>query len=335
METYCTELVSELRRHHDVTAIVLPGRANGSAPSFGALIQFAMSTVWRLLTRPGGFDAIHGGDMAVWPLVVLARLRSPHATTTLSAHGTDVAYAVRPGLRASIYRYYMRLGARMASAARIAANSRATAEVAPTLGFGKARLTVIPLATRITTARPPAPGRNLLFAGRLVRRKGLSWFVDEVLPHLPEDITLDVAGTVWDESERPALTHSRVRSLGRVDPAELPARMAAALAVVIPNIEDQQGHLEGFGLVAVEAAAAGGVVLAAKTGGFLDSVIDGTTGRLLPPQSAPDWIAAIKDVANWDPSHRIDVAVKAQDAARDYFTWERVAQQTADLYRRS
>jgi glycosyltransferase involved in cell wall biosynthesis len=124
-----------------------------------------------------------------------------------------------------------------------------------------------------------------------------------------------------------------VRFLGRVDPADLPKRMAGALAVVIPNISERPGHLEGFGLVAVEAAAAGGVVLAARLGGFLDSVLDGTTGMLLSPQSAPDWIAAINEVAGWDEARRSGFTTKAQSAARTHFTWERVARETAELYR--
>ena len=331
METYCVELVRELEYRHQVTLSALPGRDDGGAPTGLALIGFGLKNAWRLLMHGGGYDVIHGGDMAVWPLVFMARLRSGRAGVALSAHGTDVAYAGRPGFLPKLYRLYMRVGARALRGARVLANSRATAERARTLGF--CSIEVIPLATRVPDASlPNCSGRFILFAGRLVRRKGLSWFVEKVLPHLPEDIVLKVAGTVWDESERAALSAPRVEFLGPVDWNELAGLMTGALCVVIPNVHAGPGHFEGFGLVAVEAAAVGGVVLAAEIDGFLDSVLDGETGELLPAGSAPEWIAAIDRVASWSPNKRTEVVDRRRSAARVHFAWERVARETEAVY---
>lgn len=326
METWSAELVRELR-HHDLTLHALPGRQDGRAPSPSAILDFGLRTAWSLLRGRGGFDVIQGGDMAIWPLVWLAGCRSRKAKLSLAAHGTDVAYAERSGIAARIYERYLRLGARMLDGVRIIANSRATAARARALGFR--HVAVIPLATRSFAPLPPvAPEPFLLFAGRLVRRKGLSWFVAHVLPRLPEPIELRVAGTVWDESERAALDHPRVRYLGHVSQEDLSVLAARALVVIVPNIPAGPGHFEGFGLVAVEAAAAGSVVIASRLDGFTDSVIDGETGLLVSPGDATAWVEAIERVAGWTDAERRRYVARARDLACRHFDWARVARET-------
>ena len=323
METWSAELAAELRQRHALTLHALPGRADGGAPGTMALISFGSRTAISLLTRKGGHAVIQGGDMALWPLVWLARLRNRNATIALAAHGTDVAFANRPGMAGRAYHIYQRLGARLLGTARVIANSQATAALVRTLGYR--HVVTVPLGTRADHPPPPAPGDTLLFPGRLVRRKGLSWFVEEVLPHLPEPLTVAVAGTIWDPGEEAALAAPRVSYLGALDQAALTRQMAAARAVILPNIPQPGGHVEGFGLVAVEAAAAGAVVLAARIDGYLDSVIDGETGFLVTPASAPDWIAAITRICETSAEDRAAFTARAQAAVRDRFTWTRVA----------
>ena len=69
METYCMELVRELERDCDVRLHALPGKPEGGAPGAGSLIAFGLATAWRVLGHGEKFDVVHGGDMAVWPLV--------------------------------------------------------------------------------------------------------------------------------------------------------------------------------------------------------------------------------------------------------------------------
>ena len=330
METYSVELVAELRRLGlDVDLRALPGRPDGGAPGAAAIASFGLRTALALASGRGGWDAVHGGDMAVWPLALLGRLRSPRAALVLSAHGTDVAFAERPGLAARLYRGYLRLGARLRP--QVVANSDATGERARTLGFRD--VAVVPLASRERAPEGSCPpGRYLLFAGRLVRRKGLAWFVAEVLPGLAPDIRLLVAGTDWDAGESAALADPRVEFRGAVGQDRLAALMAGALAVVIPNLPAGPGHFEGFGLVAVEAAMAGGLVLAPRLDGFTSSVVDGETGRLLPPADAAAWQDAIAELAEWTPEHRAAVGARARRHALEHFAWERVARETAAFY---
>lgn len=72
-----------------------------------------------------------------------------------------------------------------------------------------------------------------------------------------------------------------VEFLGRVSDDELERLYAGALAVIVPNIEE-------FGIVAVEAQAAGRPVIAARAGGALETVVDGVTGSFVGPGEARD-----------------------------------------------
>lgn len=334
METYCFKLVEELRKRHPVELMALPGSADGSVPTAAQMLRFGLTTAFRLLFGRSLPDLIHVGDMASWPFALLAKLRQPSIRVVLSAHGTDVGYGRRSGWRGWFYRSYLRAGAAILGSAKVVANSEATAEASRQAGFRD--ISVVPLASDFRAPPPPLPdaGSNLLFAGRLIRRKGLSWFVENVLPQLPNDIRLEVAGSLWSEEEAAALNDERVIYLGVLGQPELAAAYARALCVVIPNIEMANGEFEGFGLVAVEAAAAGGVVLASDTGGLQSAVRDGVTGFLEKSGNAAAWSANIIEIRNWDPARRRAFIAASLAEVRNHFSWDRVARETEAIYAR-
>lgn len=327
METYSVELVREFRTAHEVDLYALSGMPNGDAPGANAIARFGLATSWKLLSRSNRSELIYGGDMAIWPLAALASIRNRNARVALSAHGTDVSFAFRGGALPTFYKAYMKLGSLILSTAKVIANSQATASLARELGFE--RISVVPLATKLSTEfSTKGPQPFILFAGRLIRRKGLAWFVKDVLPQLPQELELQVAGTIWEETEGAALKDPRVKFLGPLPQDELAEKMAMAVCVVAPNIPVGEGHIEGFGLIAAEAAAAGGVVLASDLDGFKSSVLDGVTGRLLPPKDPDQWITAITEIVNWSPERRHKVVRRARKAAIEHFNWARVANDT-------
>jgi glycosyltransferase involved in cell wall biosynthesis len=329
METWSVRLAEELARIGPVEVVALPGRADGRPPAIAKLLAFPLTVIQRFASAMPKPDVIHLGDMALWPLGVLA---SRGRRLILSAHGTDVSYHRRGGMRGTLYRGYLRLGARLLPRARVLANSAATAEAAAETGWQVAG--VIPLGTdlRAGDAAPEAPGGTILFAGRLIAQKGCGWFVREVMPRLPHNFTLQIAGTIPDGREAWVSEHPRVEFLGPLDRDRLEQAYARATCVIVPNIELPNGEFEGFGLVACEAASAGGVVLAARTGGLVDAVKDGETGILLPPGDAEAWAEAIETVFAWPAERRAAFVHRAARLASALYAWPRVARATAEHY---
>ncbi|KIC40180.1 hypothetical protein RA27_15235 [Ruegeria sp. ANG-R] len=331
METYSHELVKALAPHAEVRAVTLPGNPDGSVPKTGALMWFGLRAGLTVLFSRRPAPVIHIADMAIWPFAFLARLRKPSTKMVVSAHGTDVAFPLRGGLRGRLYGMYLALGARLLKSATIIANSSATA--AQVRRFGYQHVVVIPLAAEVEVSGESSTSpRTVLFSGRLIASKGCRWFIEQVLPLLPEDISLDVAGTVWDEDERAALAAPRVRYLGRLEQEELWRCQRDALCVVIPNLAQDASQFEGFGLVAVEAAAAGGVVVAARHGGIVDAVQDNETGFIIAPGEASEWASKIKEIAAWSASERSAFTTRATAICARHYSWTRVAQDTIAHY---
>ncbi|MEP3420324.1 MAG: glycosyltransferase family 4 protein [Erythrobacter sp.] len=336
METYCERLTEELAKIQPVDVIALKGRDNGQPPSIFALLSFPFTVIVRLFAMATDRasqepEIVHLGDMAIWPLALMARLFFPSARIVLSAHGTDVAYGARGGLKGSAYAAFLSLGARLLSKARVIANSRATRDRLLSINWNSDA--VVPLATDLRS--DPAEEIDtdrIVFAGRLVRRKGLHWFVSNVLPLLPETARISVIGTRWDETENAALNHQQVEFLGPKPQAELAQYFAKAACVIVPNIEIENGEYEGFGLVAPEAASAGGVVLAAASGGLRDAVIDGETGFQLPAGDAQAWAKKIAEIASWSETDRAAFVSQSTAKAQEHYSWSRVAADTSAAY---
>lgn len=110
-------------------------------------------------------------------------------------------------------------------------------------------------------------------------------------------VRLLVAGTGPAQAELRALARdSTTTMLGYIDDGELNALMGDARAAILPGEED-------FGLLPLEAAAAGRPVIALRRGGALETVVDGITGTFFD-EPTPESLAGVLrsfDAARYDP----------------------------------
>jgi glycosyltransferase involved in cell wall biosynthesis len=106
---------------------------------------------------------------------------------------------------------------------------------------------------------------------------------------------------------------------------DLADRYRRAAALLVP------GRDEGLGLVAVEGQLAGAPVVAAASGGLLDVVRDGETGRTFPPGDAPALARAVEGVLA-DPAAAAALAATARRAAAARFGRRAAARAYAALY---
>jgi glycosyltransferase involved in cell wall biosynthesis len=223
-------------------------------------------------------------------------------------------------------------------AARIVATCSDEARELTALGADPARIDVVPCGVdlELFTPGPPASeSRRIVVAGRLVPRKG----VDDVIrasTRLP-GAELVIAGgppgpAFNDDPEVRRLrtlagslgVADRVRLIGPVPRDRMPELLRSARVVVaVP-------WYEPFGIVPVEAMACGRPVVAAATGGMLDTVADGQTGVLVPPRDPGALAAALQELFA-DPQRCRRLCAMAARRARRY-GWSRVATDTERAY---
>jgi phosphatidylinositol alpha-1,6-mannosyltransferase len=331
MEIYSHELYRAMRDAGVEVDLHIPRRPMLGRPSLLQISVFFLGACTRLVGHRHRYDALLIGDFAIASLACIARLgpgRSPRIGVAL--HGQDLYFMRRRSLVATLYRAIARMVLCSRAIDVALANSDAIRREAHARGFAK--VTVVPLATILPELRgvPRARPHRLVFAGRLIRYKGLSWFVENVWPRLDRNLELHVAGEVWDEAELTCLRNDpRIRYLGKVDYEELPALRESAIACIMPNRPPAEGEQdEGFGLSALESAAVGTPIVAARTGGLPDAVIDGVTGYLVEPLDVDAWVEKINAIANWDAAERERFAVVARKAVDTHYRWSRVAADT-------
>jgi phosphatidylinositol alpha-1,6-mannosyltransferase len=188
---------------------------------------------------------------------------------------------------------------------------------------------------RIRTRLGLDPSARLaLSVSRLVPRKGMDTLIDAAAGLAPDYPSLQVAigGTGRDRGRletRIAKTGAPVRLLGWVADADLPDLYAAADLFVL-CCRDRWGGLEqeGFGIIFLEAAAAGLVSVAGRSGGSAEAVVDGGTGVVLDdPSDAGALAGALRGLLD-DPAACRRLGEAARVRAERVFGYDRLA---ADL----
>jgi glycosyltransferase involved in cell wall biosynthesis len=154
---------------------------------------------------------------------------------------------------------------------------------------------VIPLEWAVAVSSDPAVQGLRRFYGRSYR--------DQVLELMSPEL-----------AERTTFT-------GRIEYAQLGCHYAAADVFVFPS------YFESSGVPPIEAMAAGVPVIATRSGGVVESVLDGHTGVFVPRADAEALAEAITALIE-DPDARTAMGAAGHARARDVFSWDRV---TAEL----
>lgn len=176
----------------------------------------------------------------------------------------------------------------------------------------------------------PADRKVILFVGRHEERKGLA-VLCEAMGSLDGDVVLWVVGDgpETDELRRRHGADTRIEWLGRVSDAERNGRMAAADVFCAPSTGG-----ESFGVILLEAMAAGAPVVASDISGYaaVAGPLDGSEpAALLPKAGDPVALAAALRVV-LDDTERADALRAAGTARAARFSMERLADLYLDLY---
>jgi D-inositol-3-phosphate glycosyltransferase len=210
------------------------------------------------------------------------------------------------------------------------------------LGADRGRISIVPCGVDVRRFTPDGPAAHrgrvprILYVGRLVERKGIGNLVtalaevpgaELVIAGGPDPAKLDLDHEVRRLQALAARcgVRRRVRFLGRVDHAGLPALYRSADVVAcVP-------WYEPFGIVPVEAMACGVPVVVAAVGGLADTVIDKVTGLHVPPRS-PDRIAGALRRLLDDAGLRRSLGAAGRERAAAHYAMDRVVTATLRAY---
>jgi colanic acid/amylovoran biosynthesis glycosyltransferase len=287
---------SPLQRASDV---VLFGDSFLSRVERKIFTAFGWSPRLNKLLRQRGVTLIHAhfGMGAVSIARTARRLRIPLVVTV---HGNDVTRAdLRRGADSREGRVYARrLTKALRYAASVVAVSNFVAEqVREGYDVPASKVSVLRIGIPTDVSFDGGgPEYDILFAGRLVAKKGVSDLLAavELVSHR---ISPPSVGIIGDGKLRARLEAEarewgvNATFLGAQGPDVVDAAMRSCLAFVAPSRTAPDGDAEGFGMVFLEAARAARPVVAYAHGGVSEAVVDGVTGILVPEGD----IAALAD----------------------------------------
>jgi len=345
VQAHVRDLAEALQRLGHEVAVITPADDPDALPDYAVWAGRALpvpynGSVARLLMGPmsagrvrrwlraGRFDVLHAHEptapsvsllsciFATGPVVATFHTSNPHSKILGAAGG-----ALQPT--------FEKVGA------RIAVSEAARRTVVEHLGVDAV---LIPNGVDVAAFAGAQPldgwgpdGRTLVFVGRIDEpRKGLSLLL-EALPQLRESLPgaqLLVAGPGDVEQVRkrlPAELRPAVHLLGLVSEADKRSVYSSGDVYVAPNTGQ-----ESFGIVLLEAMAAGTAVVASDIEAFSRVLDDGRAGRLFPTGDPAGLAKTLAEVLGDDDERR--ALVRQGRAAVQAYDWPAVAEAVLRVY---
>jgi len=189
--------------------------------------------------------------------------------------------------------------------------------------------------TGVNEACFQSPGKEqdyILYFGRLdIHTKGLDILFEAMKKLSAKNVRLVLAGKGTPEREKTLREMSesfgisqQIEFFGTASEEERNRLMSEALFVCMPS------RYEGWGIVAIEAGAAGTAVIGSNISGLRDAIRHNDTGLLVQPED-PDGLALAMKQLLENPSERQEMGQNGWRWAKQ-FTWERIAKDQEEVY---
>ncbi|MEM6965518.1 MAG: glycosyltransferase family 4 protein [Bacteroidota bacterium] len=360
MEKQCYELIAHAEKENIVHKIVFTGEEESKLTFFRKL-KFRVKNTLR---RNPNIEVIHLND-GLMGLFTLWLKQYTSIPVIITFHGLDLVFPNRFYQR-FISKKYTQYDAAICV-------STATAEACLQRGFPKEKVFVVPNGVdhQIADFQPNRKAflkycyenfgcdltnrKVIVTLGRAVQRKGFSWFLENVIPQLDDEIITIMVGPVkppqkspwWhalvpnsilkqiqlaqgglsDEDKiRDLLKNKRLKNkviqTGKLPFQQLLEMLSLADLFVMPNVK-KAGDAEGFGLVALEASIRKATVLASNLEGIPEAIKDQKNGYLLPSANAEIWIEKIHWLLN-SPKELQVQATQFQKYTLENYSWEKM-----------
>lgn len=309
----------------------VPGRS-GPFRRREVVIPAAIPLMSRALnrTRP---HVIHQ-HFATWSWSATAAARAGTAPLVTTLHGVDAftARVTRPAT--AMQRWHLRNIARAReTSARVLAVSRFLADVAVAAGFDARRLDVHYQGIDTDYFTPVAPPTRadvptVAFVGALNEAKGVRDLLDAsvaLTPEVPHRLVVVGTGPLLEEVRQRAAEHPHVVVRGGLPRDTVRELLRESDALVLPS-KEHRGWQEAAGLVLLEAQACGTPVVAYRSGGKPEMLVEGKTGLLVDDEDVRALTSAVREILQMPEAERR----RMREDARSFVVAERSLSVSAD-----
>lgn len=335
MEKFCYEVFNGLNADDFDKKIIYLGKSQKH------LLWFFPYTLLYILLYARKYDGVFVGDMVLCFLGRLCKKVAPSTKRVVAVHGLDLTF-INP-----LYQFYLKLFAKN-SFDYYACNSHATLEVLESFDIENG--TVIPAGLDLNKYKDVIRDKKgfkdsikikedtllMITSGRLVKRKGVLWFVSNVMECLKkENICYCIIGDGPDWKEINEIVKANnleacVRVLGRISDDLLNEYYCNSDVFLMPNIKVEH-DMEGFGLVSLEAGLGGCLVLASNLEGIKDAILEDKNGYLLESGNIEAYADFIKDILK-NIEYYEKRAIEFSKYTVDHFSWDKVVKKYSKLF---
>ncbi|MAG52444.1 MAG: hypothetical protein CMH62_00605 [Nanoarchaeota archaeon] len=168
----------------------------------------------------------------------------------------------------------------------------------------------------------------IITVGRLRKRKGVYWFLKNVVNNIKGDFVYLIIGNGNDENRIRSVLNDKSKLLTNVNDKDKEHIYNIADVFVMPNIK-VEGDVEGFGIVAIEAAILGVPIIASNMEGIKEAIFDGKNGFLVNSMDVNGFVDKIDEVFNMKSLEKFR---KNQiKFTNEKFNWEKLGKEYFDL----
>ncbi len=296
-----------------------------------------------LIVARNNIEVIHAQDgvVSIFATLVGKLFKKP---VVVVIHGLDATYSN------GLYQYLIRHSLKRSE--RIICISQAAKDEVVKRGINSRNVVVIPLGmtdelfdktilkkqiNEVVHDLPENP-KILLSVGRLVKRKGIVWFLNNVMPEIikkESSSILVVCGKGPEKEEIEKAIKSlkiskNVRLIGSVTDEQLKILYNSADCFVMPNIP-VAGDMEGFGRVLLEAALCELPVVASDLEGIKEAITNNKNGILCTPEDSQAHSRTIIGILR-DKSGAKLLGSRARQYTLKNYSWPLIAQHYLDQY---
>ncbi|MDV2684324.1 glycosyltransferase [Alkalihalophilus lindianensis] len=304
--------------------------------------KWMIQTLLTLITKGRRYDVVHAHY--IFPTGVLALLFKKMFKTKLvvTSHGGDIERMAKKNERTRAHTANILNEADEV----IAVGEKLYEQISQEYEVPSSKMTILNMGVNREVFKPidqleakqkvgiPADKRAIVFIGNLIKEKGLLELLEayKELKEKDPTLTLCLIGNEKKlEFKEVLIDYINENNLEDVvmHPAVSQAKaatwMSAADVFVLPS------HLEGFGLVALEAMSCGTPVLGSRVGG-LEYLLQGEHGSLVEPQNARSLEKGIEDIL--DQKDLAKRYVEAGFSRADEYDQEKIIEKLIELYQR-